>query len=82
MTTRRTLRISEQLALPADFATKSAAILAQRRKGKSYTAAVIAEECVATEIPFVILDPTGARELVDVQGSAIRASDVLFEGGA
>ncbi len=55
------LRISEDLALPTDFATKSAAILAQRRKGKSYTAAVLAEECVAAEVPFVILDPTGAH---------------------
>lgn len=55
-----TLVISPELALPTDFATKSTAILAQRRKGKTYAASVIAEECVAAEVPFVALDPTGA----------------------
>jgi len=55
-----TLRIAKGLALPIDFATKTAAILAQRRKGKTYTASVIAEEMVAAKQPFVALDPTGA----------------------
>jgi len=54
------LRISASLALPLDFATKTAAILAQRRKGKTYAASVIAEELVAAKQPFVALDPTGA----------------------
>ena len=55
------LHISNSLSLPLDFVTKTTAILAQRRKGKSYTAAVIAEEMVAAKQPFVILDPTGAH---------------------
>jgi uncharacterized protein len=54
------LKLAEGLALPLDFATKTAAILAQRRKGKTYTASVIAEEMVAAKQPFVALDPTGA----------------------
>jgi uncharacterized protein len=54
------LQLAEGLALPLDFATKTAAILAQRRKGKTYTASVIAEEMVAAKQPFVALDPTGA----------------------
>ncbi len=54
------LRIADSLKLPIDFATKTAAILAQRRKGKTYTASVIAEEMVAAKQPFVALDPTGA----------------------
>ncbi len=59
MTTRR-LHLSKDLSLPLDFVTKTAAILAQRRKGKTYTASVIAEEMVAAKQPFVALDPTGA----------------------
>lgn len=54
------LVISRDLRLPIDFATKTVAILAQRRKGKTYTASVIAEEMVACRQPFVALDPTGA----------------------
>lgn len=54
------LFISPQLHLGEDFVTKTAAILAQRRKGKTYTASVIAEEMVAIHVPFVVLDPTGA----------------------
>jgi hypothetical protein len=54
------LHISKHLSLPIDFATKTVAILAQRRKGKTYTASVIAEEMVAVKQPFVALDPTGA----------------------
>lgn len=54
------LRISPTLSLPVDFVTKTCAILAQRRKGKTYTASVLAEELYAARIPFVALDPTGA----------------------
>ena len=54
------LHLAEDLTLPIDFVTKTAAILAQRRKGKTYTASVIAEELVASKLPFVALDPTGA----------------------
>lgn len=54
------LRISADLALPLDFVTKTCGILAQRRKGKTYTASVIAEELVAAKVPTVVLDPTGA----------------------
>src|SRR5438132_7878954 len=43
----RQLHISKDLSLPLEFATKTVAILAQRRKGKTYTASVIAEEMVA-----------------------------------
>lgn len=58
---KTTLHIAPNLKLGQDFATKASAILAQRRKGKSYTAAVVAEECVDVRIPFAILDPTGAH---------------------
>lgn len=54
------LKISDTVSLPYDFVTKTVAILAQRRVGKTYTASVIAEEMVAAKIPFVALDPTGA----------------------
>ncbi len=54
------LKISKSLSLTDDYVTKTAAILAQRRKGKTYSASVIAEEMVAAKIPFVALDPTGS----------------------
>ena len=54
------LTLGDHLKLSPDFATKTAAILAQRRKGKTYTASVLAEEMVAAKQPFVALDPTGA----------------------
>lgn len=54
------LKISSDLSLPIDAATQTFAIIAQRRKGKTYTANVMAEEMVAAGIPWVALDPTGA----------------------
>lgn len=54
------LKISKDLELPDDSVTKTFAIIAQRRKGKTYTANVMAEEMVAAKIPWVALDPTGA----------------------
>lgn len=58
--TAKQLQISSTLSLPIDFVTKTCAILAQRRKGKTYTASVLAEELYAARVPFVALDPTGA----------------------
>jgi hypothetical protein len=54
------LKISKTLSLPDDYVTKTLAILAKRRVGKTYTASVLAEEMVAAKIPWVALDPTGA----------------------
>ncbi len=54
------LRIASNLSLGLDAVTKTFAILAQRRKGKTYTASVIAEEFVKAGQPWVALDPTGA----------------------
>jgi DNA helicase HerA-like ATPase len=54
------LKIARDLALPTSAATQTFAILAQRRKGKTYTASVIAEEMVGAGMPWVALDPTGA----------------------
>lgn len=43
--------------LPINAATKTFAILAKRGAGKSYTAAVLAEEFHTNNIPFVVFDP-------------------------
>lgn len=45
------------LKIPARAATKSSAILAKRGAGKTYTAAVFAEEYAKAGIPFVVFDP-------------------------
>jgi hypothetical protein len=54
------LRISDELAFPLDAVTQTFSILAKRRVGKSYTASKMAEEFVAAQLPFVVLDPTNA----------------------
>lgn len=54
------LHVGVDLVLPVEYVTKTTAILAQRRKGKTYTAAVLAEELVDAGLPFTALDPTGA----------------------
>src|SRR5262245_23896266 len=43
--------------IPLSAATKTFAILAKRGAGKSYTAAVLAEEFFKNNIPFVVFDP-------------------------
>lgn len=54
------LAIARDVTLPIDVATEAVAILARRGRGKTYTAAVVAEELHKAGQPFVVLDPTGA----------------------
>jgi hypothetical protein len=55
----KSLRISDDLHLPLEAVTNTHLILARRRVGKSYTAAVMAEEMVKAGLPWVAHDPTG-----------------------
>lgn len=55
----KALHISDDLFLPLEAVTNTHLILARRRVGKSYTAAVMAEEMVKAGLPWVALDPTG-----------------------
>jgi uncharacterized protein len=63
------IRISNLLALPMGFITSTQAILAKKRRGKSYLAQVEAEELLELGQQIVVLDPTGAwwglRSLAD-----------------
>lgn len=76
------LLISDGGGLPVEYVTKTAAILAQRRKGKTYTASVLAEELYAAGQPWVALDPTGAwwgmRAAADGEGPGL---PVVIIGG-
>jgi hypothetical protein len=56
----RKLHLSSALHLPLDFVTQTAAIIARKRRGKTYTGSVLAEELVKAGLPFVVIDPTGA----------------------
>jgi hypothetical protein len=56
----QTLEVAEGITFGIEYVTKTAAILAQRRKGKTYTGSVIAEELCDAGLPWVTLDPTGA----------------------
>jgi hypothetical protein len=69
--------------LPADYVTSTTAILAQRRKGKTYTASVIAEELCRLVRPWVALDPTGAWwGLRAGRSPSARGLPVVILGGA
>src|SRR3989304_10546744 len=54
------LLLSKDLALPLDAVTQTFGILAKKRRGKTYTASVMAEEMIKAKLPFAVLDPTGA----------------------
>lgn len=54
-------RDGSAFTLPLEIVTTSLAILAKKRVGKSYTAAVIAEELMRAGQPVVIVDITGAH---------------------
>lgn len=54
------LHIAKDFSLPKDSVTQTFAILARRGRGKTYTASVHAEELIKSNLPFVVLDPTGA----------------------
>jgi hypothetical protein len=53
------IKIAENLSLPTDVVTQTAAIIAKRRAGKSYTARRFAEELFRAEQQLVIVDPKG-----------------------
>lgn len=57
---RNILQWSKELALPLDFVTQTQAILAMRRRGKTYTASVQAEELLKAKQHVVVIDITGA----------------------
>lgn len=74
------LRISDELALPADFITTTAAILAIRGAGKSNLAAVIAEQMFHAKLPFVVIDPTGTWVGLRSAGTGPGLGVVIFGG--
>ena len=55
----RLLQIAQDFALPVDLVTQTIGVLAKRGAGKSYTAAVLAEEMLGASLPVVIADPVG-----------------------
>jgi hypothetical protein len=54
------LHIADNLALPIEAVTQTFGILAKKGAGKTYTAAVMAEEMLKASQPVVVIDPTGA----------------------
>jgi DNA helicase HerA-like ATPase len=53
------LKLSKDVELPLDAVTQTFGIVAKKRRGKTYTASVMAEEMIKNGLPFVVLDPTG-----------------------
>lgn len=56
----RNLHISPDLSIPRDAVTETFAILAKRGAGKTYTANVLVEEMLKSNLQVVVLDPMGA----------------------
>ena len=54
------LKLSNELSLPLDFASRTIAIVGIRGAGKTNTASVIIEELLELNLPAVIIDPTDA----------------------
>jgi hypothetical protein len=76
------IRISKNLALPADTVTQAVAILAKRRMGKSYLARKLAEGLHGAGQQLVIIDPKG--DWWGIRSSADGKSDglpILIIGG-
>lgn len=56
-----TLHIGEGVDLPLQAVTETFVILAKRGAGKTYTAAVMAEEMLEAGLPVVVIDPLGVH---------------------
>lgn len=54
------LRIGKRFSLPLSYVTGTAAILGQKRSGKTYKGSVLAEELLDAAQQIIILDPTSA----------------------
>jgi hypothetical protein len=55
----KTIRISDNLALPADAVTQTFAFLARRGAGKSYGAMKLAEGMLESDAQIIAIDPVG-----------------------
>ena len=76
------LHVAPDLALPLEIVTSTNALLAKRGSGKTYTAAVMAEEMLKAKLPIAVVDPTGAwwglRSSADGRGEGFPV--VVFGG--
>jgi hypothetical protein len=76
------LRIASNLTLPLDFVTQTQAILAMRRRGKTYTASVQAEELLKAGQQIVVIDVTGAWwGLKSSADGKSKGFDIVVAGG-
>lgn len=77
------LAISKQFSLPVDAMTEAMALIATRKRGKTHTATVIAEEILRLHQQVVIMDPVGLywglRSSADGKAEGFK---ILIIGGA
>ncbi len=80
--TDATIPLADDFTLPLDAATSTFGILGKKGRGKTHTAAVLAEGLIKSGVPTTILDPTGAwyglRSSAD--GKAAGLPVVIFGG--
>lgn len=73
------------IQIPINAATKTFAILAKRGAGKTYTAAVMAEEFFKNNIPFIVFDPIdvwwGIRLAANGREGRKKIEEVLIDAG-
>lgn len=59
-TTDSVIPLADDFILPLDAATATFGILGKKGRGKTHTAAVLAEGLIKSGVPTTVLDPTGA----------------------
>ena len=78
------LNISPDLRLPLDLITETAAIIAKRGVGKTYTASVITEELLKAGGHVIAIDPVGVwwGLRASAQGEPAGGLQILILGGS
>jgi len=81
---KTTLHVSPDLRLPLDLITETAAIIAKRGVGKTYTASVITEELLKAGGHVVAIDPVGVwwGLRASAEGEPAGGLQVLILGGS
>jgi hypothetical protein len=74
------LRIGDAV-LPVSHVTDTCGIVAVKGSGKSYAAMVVAEEMLERDLPFAVLDPTGAWWGLRAAGAGHRGYPIPVLGG-
>src|SRR6476469_5284643 len=75
------MKITSRITLPAETASRTIGVLAQKGAGKTYTGMKIAEEMLGEKTQIVCLDPTGVWWGLKADGTG-KGFPILVMGGS